>query len=163
MANRLKIAGTALIDGPYRYNLWRTWGDPEGPYALFCMLNPSTADALQDDPTIRRCIGFALSWGMSRLCVVNLYAFRATDPKDLFKAEDPVGPHNDVWIANEAKRAARIVAAWGSNAEELRAKSVVHLLKKYGPLYCLRRTKKGQPSHPLYLPKASELVRYEVT
>lgn len=162
MADRLKVTGTARIDGAYRYSLWRMWGEANGPYVLFCMLNPSTADALEDDPTIRRCIGFAQRWNMSRLCVVNLYAFRATDPADLFKAADPIGPYNDTWLHTEARQASKLVVAWGSKALPAREKAVTQLLKAYGPLYCLRLTKDGHPGHPLYLPNNSELIPFEV-
>lgn len=158
-----ELAGTARIEGPYRYNLWRTWGDPEGPYALFCMLNPSTADAKQDDPTIRRCIYFAQREGMDRLCVVNLYAFRATDPAELFKAKDPIGPNNDQWIETEAERASLLIAAWGTKAKADRAARVNWLLRKHGPLRCLRITKERDPGHPLYIPKSAELVLYPYT
>ena len=80
----------------YRYALWRRWA-PGDDYGLLVGLNPSTADHRRDDPTIRRCIGFARDWGYSGLCVANLFAFRATYPRDLFAADDPVGPRNDAW------------------------------------------------------------------
>ena len=75
----------------YRYALWRRWA-PGDDYVLLVGLNPSTADHRRDDPTIRRCIGFARDWGYSGLCVANLFAFRATYPRDLFAADDPVAP-----------------------------------------------------------------------
>jgi hypothetical protein len=75
------------------------------------MLNPSTADGKEDDPTIRRCIGFAKSWGNGSLEVVNLFGFRATDPKELLEVKDPIGPENNIWIGLAANESARIVLA----------------------------------------------------
>ena len=92
-------AGAAVLSpcGAYRYLLTRRFG-PGKKLATFVMLNPSTADAERDDATIRKCVGFARSWGCAGLQVVNLFAFRATDPTDLRMADDPVGPENDVWL-----------------------------------------------------------------
>src|SRR4051812_4003223 len=106
--------------GKYRYRLWRQWFGfgSEKEVALFIMLNPSTADANQDDPTIRRCAAFANASGYERLEVVNLYAYRATDPDDLFKAaregQDIVGPHNEQAVREAADRADLIICAWGA-------------------------------------------------
>lgn len=139
-------------DGRYRYWLTRTWGT--GPYATFVMLNPSTADAAVDDPTIRRCVGFAKSWGCAGLNVVNLYALRSTDPKGLWLAEDPVGPECDRYLASFAATAAHfgtpLIAAWGANAKPER---VAHVLRLNGmqALTALGVTKDGAPRHPLYL------------
>src|SRR5882724_4976365 len=80
----------------YRYALWRRWA--ERPAVLFVGLNPSTADALQDDPTIRRCIRFAKAWGYGALYMGNLFAFRATDPRAMKAEADAVGPDNDGWL-----------------------------------------------------------------
>src|SRR5262249_14212908 len=101
---REEVRRAAVISdcGRYRYSLTRRWGDAAEPRALFVMLNPSTADAEQDDPTIRRCIGFAKAWGMGSLEVVNLYALRATDPAALLSAPDPIGPKNDTMITSAA-------------------------------------------------------------
>ncbi|MGH3977119.1 MAG: DUF1643 domain-containing protein, partial [Pseudonocardiaceae bacterium] len=105
--------------GRYRYQLTRTW-DPGQQRATFIMLNPSTADAADDDPTIRRCTSYARSWGLGGLMVVNLYAYRATDPADLWKVDDPVGPDNDdhlrAVLAAATDVGAPVVAAWGANA-----------------------------------------------
>lgn len=145
-------------DGAHRYTLGRTWSH-ETP-AVFVMLNPSTADALVDDPTIRRCIGFAKALGCGGLHVVNLYAYRATKPADLWLASDPVGPEND-----EALRAAfltaygygsPVIAAWGANAKPDRSRAVTAIASAAGiDLMVLGVTKGGQPRHPLYLPKAT--------
>lgn len=127
---------------------------------LFIMLNPSTADAETDDPTIRRCLGFAERHSCTRLTVVNLFAFRATKPSDLLKAEDPVGPHNngylDEQIGYHASMRGPIIAAWGSHPF---ARDRARLLtEKWG--FCLQalgHTKDGSPRHPLYLPAKAEL------
>lgn len=151
--------------GHYRYRLSRTWPDDLlGHYdgtALFVMLNPSTADALQDDPTIRRCIGFARSWGKARLLVGNLFAFRATDPRQLDSAADPIGPENDEHLAAMATEADVIVAAWGADKQVAsRGRQVAEIL--FGNFYvqCLGKTAAGHPRHPLYLPKSVSLQSY---
>ncbi|MEC9374624.1 MAG: DUF1643 domain-containing protein, partial [Planctomycetota bacterium] len=110
---------TALFDptGRYRYRLTRRFPDApaDGPAACFVMLNPSTADAERDDPTIRRCIGFARGWGCATLDVVNLFAFRATRPADLRAAEDPVGPCNQRHVRAAIRRADMVIFAWGDH------------------------------------------------
>jgi hypothetical protein len=135
----------------YRYVLWREWIGGDG-YAMFIGLNPSTADETQDDPTIRRCIGYAKAWGYSGLCMTNLFAFRATDPKNMKAAADPVGPENDQHLGMLAQRADVVVAAWGASGAHLgRDAKVIAMLDQ--SLFCLARTKGGHPGHPLYLPK----------
>lgn len=146
--------------GRYRYGLRRQWFGV-GPRALFIMLNPSTADAELDDPTIRRCIGFARRFGCSGVDVVNLYAWRATKPADLWTADDPVGPKNDEWLTR-AFRAARlldapVVAAWGAHARPGRVAEVLSL--PYADrLQALGVTKAGAPRHPLYLRADADLT-----
>lgn len=153
--------------GRYRYSLIRRWGEADGPHALFIMLNPSTADAEQDDPTIRRCIGFAKAWGMHGLCVVNLFAHRATNPKDLEASTgDVVGPGNDRWIVASAQAATfsggPVVVAWGASLPgdlgRPVAFGVVRMLRHHGiEMQCLGRTKLGYPRHPLYVKGDTEL------
>ena len=105
--------GAELSDcGLYRYLLTRTW-DAQCERVVFIGLNPSTADATEDDPTIRRIIGFARSWGYGGVDMLNLFAFRATDPSDLKAAVDPVGPKNDRYLAEYTSRSHATVAAWG--------------------------------------------------
>ena len=134
----------------YRYALWRRWGEGDD-FALLVGLNPSTADHRQDDPTIRRCIGFARDWGYSGLCVANLFAWRATYPEDLFNSDDPVGPKNDAWLRKLARQASLVVAAWGNHGRhQQRSRQVVPML---GPLHYLRLNHSGEPAHPLYLPR----------
>ena len=140
----------------YRYDLWRTWIGGNG-YAMFVGLNPSTADETQDDPTIRRCIAFAKSWGYAGLCMTNLFAFRATNPGDMKRAADPIGPQNDYVLKERASRAGIVIAAWGRHGTHKdRAWWVRMMLPQ---LHYLRLTKDGHPGHPLYLPK--ELVPVE--
>lgn len=138
----------------YRYTLWRSWGgmfDAQAEYAMFIGLNPSTADETLDDPTIRRCIGFAKSWGYSALCMTNLFAFRATDPKVMMNDPSPIGPDNDDHLAACAAGAGVVVAAWGAGGSFLdRDEAVISRLGHL--LHYLRLTKHGYPAHPLYLP-----------
>ncbi len=98
----------------YRYDLWRRWDDSK-PFAMFIGLNPSTADETLDDPTIRRCINFAKSWGYGGLCMTNLFAFRATDPADMKTHEEDrwACDANLLQIANHSAKAGVVVAAWG--------------------------------------------------
>jgi hypothetical protein len=148
--------------GSYRYSLFRIWGDPQ-QRAAFLMLNPSTADETKDDPTIRRCIGFAKAWGLGALDVINIFALRSTDPRALYKHPDPVGlPWNDSIILDVARHAEIVVAAWGVHgAYENRGQRVVEMLRGAGvEVQALGVTKGGHPKHPLYLPSNSKLVRY---
>lgn len=142
--------GGADIEGPYRYHLWRQWLST-GPRCCFVMLNPSTADSLQDDPTIRRCISFATRWGYGRLDVVNLYALRATDPRELRRHADPIGPRGDSVLEEIVPRCDFVVAAWGRHATWTRHESVAAALRTWKPLHVLGLTNGGFPKHPLYL------------
>ena len=153
-----EVAGAVIIDN-YRYLLWRTW-DFRLPRALFIMLNPSTADATQNDPTLRRCIGFAKSWACGSLEVVNLFAFRSTDPAILTQVPDPVGPENDTYTEQAIARASHIVCAWGAHKHIAnRYIEVLHILEGKD-VYCLGWTKEGLPRHPLYVPANTALLRY---
>lgn len=161
MNNDGSMLCTAAISncGTYRYTLTRTW-DSSRRSALWVMLNPSTADAHVDDPTIRKCIGFARLWGYGAIEVVNLFAMRATDPKELDGPTDPLGPSNDGAIAVATARAGMIVAAWGANAyARCRAKAVLKQLHRAGDVYALRVNKDGSPQHPLYVPYTACPVR----
>lgn len=154
-------AATISEDGLYRYSLTR-----EFPHLLGCgtctfvMLNPSRADADQDDPTIRRCIGFAQRLGYNRLHVVNLYAYRATDPFQLWEVDDPVGPLNDNVLRLAIWDTDLLIAAWGAHAKSDRVAEVRRMAMggngRY-PFLCLGKTKDGAPRHPLYLPADAEL------
>lgn len=135
-------------DGLYRYWLIRDW-DATKPRVCFVMLNPSTADASEDDPTIRRCIGFAKSWGYGSLVVVNVCAFRATDPKNLLIMEDAVGPDNDNWIRSAVLNSDKVICAWGTFPHFTSQMKAV--LKSIPMPYYLKLSKDGRPCHPLYL------------
>lgn len=135
----------------YRYTLSRVWGDPHRR-CLFIMLNPSVADAEQDDPTIRRCIAFSRAWGFGALDVGNIFAWRSTSPAALYTVDDPVGVANDEWLSFLVGRSSRIVVAWGNHGRHLnRGQTVLETLWALGrnPL-CFRITKELQPEHPLY-------------
>lgn len=144
----------------YRYRLSRRWGD--GPACLFIMLNPSTADALQDDPTIRRCIGFAMREGCGALEVVNLMAFRTADPADL--PDDPEiasGPDNLDHIRAALQAAdGPVIAAWGAHPKAEAGRELVCriLAQMNRSAYHLKRTKSGAPGHPLYISKYAPLI-----
>lgn len=122
------------------------------------MLNPSTADALQDDPTIRKCMGLARYWGYGGLYVGNLFAVRATKPEDMRKEIDPVGPDNHEWLGwmchRAAKNGGRVIVAWGSHGVYMHQDmTVLGWLDSWVITpYCVRRTKTGLPEHPLYVP-----------
>lgn len=153
------LTGATLSDcGRYRYQLWRAWGD--GPSCVFVMLNPSTADAEKDDPTIRRCIGFAKREGCGSLNVVNLFAFRATKPKDMMAAADPIGPENDEVIAAALRDPGAVkIAAWGTKGAFMGRGAQVRA-KWRGSLKCLGQTKDGHPLHPLYVPADKPLEAF---
>ena len=163
MTNLFAKAGAIISDcGLYRYLLTREW-DREAPPALFVMLNPSTADATRDDPTVRRCVGFARAWGCGGLRVANLFAFRSASPGALHDAADPVGPDNDRHLREAAAGAKVVVAAWGvMGALRDREGIVGDLLREAGvSVRCLGTTKGGHPRHPLYVPAAQPLVPLE--
>lgn len=140
---------TADVRGDYRYVLTRTWDSAAEP-VVFVMLNPSTADATVDDRTVRRCIWFAKREGFGGIIVVNLYAYRATNPRVMFAAEDPVGPANDAIIA-EHTRGRTVIAAWSYHAEPARTEQVLELLSEAAAVFVLGLTKHGHPRHPLYV------------
>ncbi|MGO9598427.1 MAG: DUF1643 domain-containing protein [Isosphaeraceae bacterium] len=133
--------------GCYRYALWRRWAS--GPQVLFVMLNPSTADELTDDPTIRRCIGFARSWGFGSLTVGNLFAYRAIYAGELCASPDPVGSENDRWLTRLQEESSLTIAAWGNHGRLL-GRSIAYRRTMSG-LHILGLTRLGEPRHPLYV------------
>lgn len=144
-------------DGVYRYELYRRWADSTRP-VLWVMLNPSTADAEIDDPTIRRIIGFSQSWGFQAAIVCNLFALRATNPQALRTHSDPVGPDNDDHLMRAVCASDRIVVAWGAHTF---ASSRAAWVKKLLPNpHCLGVTKEGHPRHPLYVRADAQLVKW---
>ena len=166
---RPPIAATAVIsaDGRYRYLLARRVG-PGPNMATFIMLNPSTADATVDDPTIRKCIGFSRRWRCGVLRVVNLFAFRATDLGLLKAAADPVGPENLQWILRSVEDTEQppvrstVVCAWGVHgAHQNQDVAILRLLQRRAiPLVALGLTKDGHPRHPLYAPYSSRRIPF---
>lgn len=183
--NKYVLKGARISKcGRYRYSLWREWrgthdpehwrwygtkdgaghewGDPKS--VLFVMLNPSTADGEADDPTIRKCAGFARRWRYERLEIVNLFAYRATKPRELFAAdarrEDIIGWENSSLVARAAREAGIIVCAWGAHAagHDFHIETVRGWLISSAPQYHLGLTAHGYPRHPLYVPYDQELV-----
>lgn len=149
--------------GQYRYTLSRRWGD--GPTCLFVMLNPSTADAQENDPTIRRCIGFAKREGCGGLVVINLYTFRTKDPAVLARHSFPHGPASPRYAADAIVAAdGPVICAWGADPL-VRGVSLgmLDLIRACGKTpMCLGATKDGHPRHPLYLPKDAPLVPFRM-
>ena len=150
---------SARIEGPYRYELSREW-DSSKSRLRFCMLNPSTANALEDDPTIRRCIGFAKGFGYGGIVVVNLFAWRSTKPLKSWNFNH-IGPRNDEFI-HDLCFEKNVVCAWGANAPKDRVDEVMDIFDESMVTWCLGLTKAGAPRHPLYLPSNSKLVEFSV-
>lgn len=147
----------------WRYTLTRTW-DFTRPLAMFVGLNPSTATETIDDNTVRRCIGYARNWGYGGLLMMNIFAFRAKDPKVMKSQEDPVGPGNNCCLVTMAHKESTgiVVAAWGTHGVfQNRHQNILKLFLEVGiPLHCLRITKKGFPEHPLFLPGKLEPIPF---
>lgn len=135
----------------YRYLLTRVWSP--GARALFVMLNPSTATEVQNDPTVERCERRARALGFGAFRVVNIFAWRATDPREMRAAADPMGPDNDAAITESVGWADAIVCAWGTHGAHLgRGAAVERLLRATGrDLLVLGLTQAGHPQHPLYI------------
>ena len=153
----------AIIDktGFYRYSLWREW-NINAPNLVFIMLNPSKADESIDDPTLRRCINFAKSWGCGSLKVVNLFAYRSVSPSDLKRVNDPIGKQNNLYLKKAIKSADKVVVAWGNNGKLMqRDRAVLQLLSKHNlQPYCLGTTQEGSPRHPLYVKSCTQPSDY---
>ncbi|HEX7055121.1 MAG TPA: DUF1643 domain-containing protein [Burkholderiales bacterium] len=135
----------------WRYLLWRRW-DETRPAANFLMLNPSTADEVRLDPSCTRARLYAERWGYGALIVTNLFAWRATDPREMKAAGDPVGRGNDRAILAAAREAAIVVCAWGNHGAHLERSQKVRQLLSGIALHALRVNGSGEPAHPLYLP-----------
>lgn len=155
----------ALISGCGHYRYWLTRPSetlyPDRGTALFVMLNPSTADHTEDDPTIRRCRGFARTWGCAGLTVANLYALRSTNPAGLWSNGDPVGPDNDRHLESLLREYTDVVCAWGANARADRVAEFCELVSRTNArLWCLGTTKAGAPRHPLYVKSTQPLIEW---
>jgi hypothetical protein len=148
-------------DGRYRYHLSRRLDTGAARIATFIMLNPSTADHLVDDPTFRRCLGFCRRWGCGELHVVNLFALRATDPRNLRRAADPVGPENRAWVRRAAAIGGLVVCGWGTHGSYMgQDLTVLRWIEDCCTPLALGITRGGQPRHPLYVPYAARLEPY---
>lgn len=153
--------------GKYRYHLWRRW-DKDLPEMVWVMLNPSTADASTDDNTIRRCIGFAKRYGCGGVSVLNVFAYRATNPAELAKVDDPVGPKNEAYLhyARSVAIKTLLVCGWGKPRVEPALKPAY---KQAGVILaglsanCFGVNNDGSPKHPLYLPYNAQLRRWRLT
>jgi hypothetical protein len=149
--------------GNYRYLLRRTW-DHKLPRALYIMLNPSIADADIDDPTIRSCIRLAKGLAYGGFEVVNLFAYRATDPSVLQTVADPIGPENDTVIEGAIGRCDVAICAWGAYPGAVaRGRSVTSLLRRQRPaVFCFGKTKGFAPRHPLYVKSGTPLETFNL-
>jgi hypothetical protein len=159
----LYLENNAVISdcGKYRYLLRRTW-DHAKMHALFVMLNPSTADAKLDDPTIRSCVRLVSGLGYGSIEVVNIFGWRATDPNELPKQADPVGPMNESIVAAAILRCDVVICAWGGNAMAARKSDFLcGMIRRWKPpAYCFGTTKSGAPRHPLYVKSGTAIVTY---
>jgi len=142
--------------GKYRYRLYREWQPSEQMPITWIMLNPSTADASIDDPTIRRCIAFSKAWGYGAMWIGNLYAYRSTDPSVMLRlgANEARGPDNWRHVEDMATNSAKVVCAWGAPGGNKIPKEVW----SPGGMWCLGMTKHGAPKHPLYVKGDTQLV-----
>lgn len=153
-------------DQQYRYSLTRLW-DRDRPCAYYIMLNPSRADALKDDPTLRKCIGFATRREHGGVKIANLFAYRAVRPDTLWRVKDPIGPETDVrlqrFIAESKRTGGTLICAWGANAPAYREEAIRQMLRvaEVAP-FCYGRAKQGQPFHPLLLPYSAALQPYPI-
>lgn len=150
------VSGAVLSqDGVYRYWLTR---DGHGFPLLWLLLNPSTADAERDDPTVLKMRHFS---GLLAFSAMNMYALRATDPRELWKHADPVGPDNDHYLDWVLSRSPVVICAWGTNAKSERVAEVLAIARRHGcKLFCLGVNKGGSPKHPLYLKNDTQFKEY---
>ena len=148
------------VSGRYRYSLWRAWSAYH-PRIAFVLLNPSTADEQRNDPTIRRCMGFARAWNFGSMEVVNLFAYRATDDRELLKTDDPIGEENNYYLVQAVELCSTVVVGWGTRGTLLaRDRQILSLIAGRKDVHCLGITKNGQPRHPLYLKGDACLVPF---
>ena len=160
MSNLLYSDAHFSKDRIYRYALWRTW-DESKPKVLFVGLNPSTADEVQDDPTIRRCIRYSKDWGYGGYIMGNIFAYRSTNPKKLLDIDAPIGSKNDYWLKKLNKEASLTIGAWGNHGKILDRGSQINQMFK--TFHCLKITKEGFPSHPLYLSSKLKPILFKKT
>ncbi len=155
---------SAIIDKSkkYRYFLERRWGLDAENVINFILLNPSTADATSDDPTVKACIEFAKRWKFDGIMITNLFAFRATDPAKMKSCQSPHGFQNDKFIKSVAKKSKMVVVAWGNHGTHCaRDKEVLKILRAINQPFCLGITKSGNPKHPLYIKRTTKPKLFE--
>lgn len=147
-------------DRNHRLYLWRRW-NKEKPLVMFICLNPSTADERRNDPTVRRCIGFASKWGYGGIFMCNVFTLVSTDPKKL-NIETPIARRTSLAMHVIRKRCQKAVAGWGNLIMQVRdgEERVRQIKQELSPLHCLGMTKQGHPRHPLYLPYSVELTAF---
>lgn len=153
----------AVIDKnkKYRYVLERRWGSDINNIVNFILLNPSTADASHDDPTVRACIEFARRWGYDGIAITNLFAFRATDPIEMKSCQNPHGSQNDKYISSVAKKSRIIIVAWGNHGTHCnRDREVLNVLISIKKPFCLGITDSGNPRHPLYIKRTVKPIPF---
>lgn len=157
------MIGTARFSGcgRYRYNLTRIW-DETKPIAAWCLLNPSTADGDSNDPTTTRVTDFTREWGYGGFILVNAFAWKATEPKDLRIPRDPVGPENNSFIREAALKAEIMILGWGNpGVLHGRGAWVFHKVLRGIRTHCLGVNENGQPKHPLYVKATTELREFK--
>jgi hypothetical protein len=149
-------------DRRYRYTLVHRWAELLNPGhgIAWIGLNPSTADEHQLDPTLRRIRDFSAAWGYAFFVMLNLFAWRATDPAAMKVVPDPVGPDNDRWIAQWSAQVDRVVLGWGEHGAHLGRDQQVLALLDRRRIYCLGRNASGQPKHPLYVSRKAVAVPF---
>lgn len=156
-----KWSAAALISGCGRYRYWlRRWVSTPEPYVLFVGLNPSTADAVHDDNTVRAWKRLTLAWGYQSFCACNVYALRSRDPKALWRADDPYGPDRIKHLRQMAASASLIVACWGAHAKRADYEPIADLLATYGEVQCVGLNANGTPKHPLFIPTDVKRLRF---
>ena len=158
MREYLETSAIYSPDKLHRYVLKRTWPVGNDKLVTFVLLNPSTATEYQDDPTIRRCVRFAIQWGYSGLYILNLFGYRATLPSAMRKADDPVGPDNLRYI--KETQTELVVIGWGNHGVYLDQDKLV--LKELNNPMALGINQNKTPKHPLYVPYSAELISYSI-
>lgn len=150
-------------NGRHRYSLTRTWASANkgAKKLVFIMINPSTADGLTDDNTIRRCMNFARTLGYKGIAVLNLYSFRTKDVEILRKAKTPTNLRNDqqLQLVSQLREIYDVCFAWGN--KPFASKRIAEVEKLFPNAFCLRKTKDGYPEHPLFLPGNLKLIPYK--
>ena len=146
-------------DKKYRYSLSRIWNE-KLPLVAFVGLNPSTADDKIDDPTLIRCIAYAKKWQYGGVYMINLFAYRATEPSEMKNAIEPVGEENTEHIKKVISNVDKVICAWGNDGAFLNQNKMI--LSLIETPYCLKVNKTGEPAHPLYLKKTLEPIFYNL-